>query len=120
VWYLGLGLFAFSTLAFKVPFSSPSRLAHYSPKMSKRLSGLLSSLSVMIMFVFAFVFLFLYFVGYTLVGNIGLIMCLTGGLFDTLPIPPMGGKGIYDWNKAVWLTLLAGSVASYAASLTFL
>ena len=120
VWYIGLGLFAFSTLAFKVPFSSPSRLAHYSPKMSKRLSGLLSSLSVMIMFVFAFVFLFLYFVGYTLVGNIGLIMCLTGGLFDTLPIPPMGGKGIYDWNKAVWLTLLAGSVASYAASMTFL
>jgi len=120
VWYLGLGLFAFSTLVFKVPFSSPGRLAHYSPKTSKRLTGLLSSLSIVIMFAFAFVFLVLYFVGYTLVGSIGLVMCLTGGLFDTLPIPPMGEKGIYDWNKVVWLTLFAASAASYAVSLMFL
>jgi hypothetical protein len=120
VWYLGLGLFAFSTLALKVPFSSPGRLAHYSPKTSKRLTGLLSSLSIVIMFAFAFAFLVLHFVGYTLVGSIGLVMCLTGGLFDTLPIPPMGGKGIYDWNKVVWLTLFAASAASYAVSLMFL
>jgi hypothetical protein len=120
VWYLGLGLFAFSTLALKVPFSSPSRLAHCPGKMNKRLTGLLSSLSIMIMFAFAFIFLLLYFAGFTQVGNIGLIMCLTGGLFETLPIPPMGGKGIYDWNKAVWLTLFTASAASYAASLMFL
>lgn len=48
--YLGLGLFAFSTLVFRVPLSSPSRLAHYLPKMNKRLDGLLSSISIMIMF----------------------------------------------------------------------
>jgi Zn-dependent protease len=120
MWYLGLVLFSLSTIAFKVPFSSPSRLARYSPKMTKRLAGLLSSISVIITFAFAFVFLVLYLLGFTLIGNVGLIMCLTGVLFEVLPIPPMGGKSIFDWNKLVWLALFAASVASYGLSLFIL
>ena len=120
VWYLGLSLFAFSTLAFKVPFSSPAKLARYSPKMNKRLDGLLSSISIVLAFAFALVFLILLLAGFTLIGNIGLIMCLTGVLFDALPIPPMGGKGIFDWHKAIWLALFAASLASYVASLMIL
>ncbi len=120
VWYLGLSLFAISTAVFKVPFSSPSKLAHHSPKMTTRLDGLLSSISVALAFVFALVFLVLYLVGFTLVGTIGLVMCLTGVLFDTLPIPPMGGKGIFSWNKIVWLGLFASSVAAYALVLFML
>jgi hypothetical protein len=120
VWYLGLSLFAISTMVFKVPFSSPGKLAHYSPKMTKRLDGLLSSIAVVLAFVFAFIFLLLYLVGFKLIGSIGLIMCLTGVLFDTLPIPPMGGKGIFIWNKIVWLGLFAASIAAYAFALFML
>jgi hypothetical protein len=47
-------------------------------------------------------------------------MCLTGVLFDVLPIPPMGGKSIFDWNKLVWLALFAASAASYGISLFIL
>lgn len=117
VWFLGLALFAFSTLVFRVPFSSPSKHARYSLKMTKRLDGLLSSISVVLAFVFALIFLGIYSVGFTLIGNIGMIMCLTGVLFDTLPIPPMGGKGIFDWNKIVWLGLFAASIAFYGFAL---
>jgi hypothetical protein len=113
LWYLGMGLFAFSTLAFKVPFSSPSRLAHHSPKMTKRIGGMLGSISILLSFVFAFVFLVLFISGYTLIGNIGVIMCLTGVFFDTIPIAPMGGKSIYDWNKIVWLALFLASISAY-------
>jgi hypothetical protein len=116
-WYLGLTLFSFSSILFKVPFSSPSRLAHYSPKMTKRINGLLSSLSIIFAFVFASVFAALYMIGFTLIGNVGLIMCLTGVLFDVLPIPPLGGKSVFDWNKRVWLALFVISVLSYAAML---
>lgn len=120
IWYLGLALFSFSTIVFKVPFSWPSRLARYSQKMTKRLSGLLSSISAVITFGFAFAFLALYLAGFTLIGNVGLIMCLTKVLFDVLPIPPMGGKNIFDWNKLVWLALFAASAASYGLSLFIL
>lgn len=113
LWYLGMSLFAFSTLAFKVPFSTPSRLAHHSPKMTKRIGGILGSISILLSFVFAFVFLVLFISGYTLIGNIGVIMCLTGVFFDIIPIAPMGGKGIYDWNKIVWLALFLASISAY-------
>lgn len=113
LWYLGLGLFAFSTLALKVPFSSPSRLAHHSPKMTKRIDGMIGSISILLSFVFAFVFLVLFIRGYTLIGNVGVIMCLTGVFFDTIPVAPMGGKGIYDWNKKVWLALFVASISAY-------
>jgi len=120
VWYLGLALFSFSSIVFKVPFSWPSRLARYSQKMTKRLSGLLSSISVVITFLFATIFLALYLAGFTSIGSLGLIMCLTGVLFEVLPIPPMGGKNIFDWNKLAWLALFAASVASYGLSLFIL
>ena len=120
VWYLGLVLFAFSTLVFKVPFSWPSRLARYSQKMTRHLSGLLSSISVVVTFGFAFVFLVLYLAGFTLIGNVGLIMCLTKVLFDVLPIPPMSGKSIFNWNKLAWLALFTTAVASYGLSLFIL
>jgi hypothetical protein len=120
VWYLGLVLFAFSTLVFKVPFSWPSRLARYSQKMTRHLSGLLSSISVVVTFGFAFVFLVLYLAGFTLIGNVGLIMCLTKVLFDVLPIPPMSGKNIFNWNKIAWLALFTTAVASYGLSLFIL
>jgi hypothetical protein len=120
VWYLGLVLFSLSTLMFKVPFSSPSQLARHSPKMTKRLNGLLSSISVIITFVFAFVFLILYITGFTLIGNVGLIACLTAVLFEALPISPMSGKNIFDWNKLAWFALFAPSVASYGITLFIL
>jgi hypothetical protein len=62
----------------------------------------------------------LYLLGFTLIGNVGLIMCLTGVLFEVLPILPMGGKSIFDWNKLLWLALFAVSVASYGLSLFIL
>jgi len=117
LWYLGLSLFALSTLAFKVPFSSPSRLTRHSAKMTKRIGGMLSSISIILAFVFALIFLILFVGGYRSIGSIGVIMCLTGVFFDTIPISPMSGKSIYDWNKIVWLILFAASISSYVVSL---
>ena len=120
VWSFGLVLFTLSTLLFQVPFSSPSKLARYSPKTNKRLGALLSSIAIGLFFVFALVFLILFVSGYVVIGSVRLIMCLTGVLFDVLTISPMGGKGIFDWNKLVWLGLFTATTASYAVYLVFL
>jgi len=107
-------------LALRVQFSSPSRLVHHSPNMTKRTGGIISSISLLMTFAFASLFYALLIAGFTLLGNIGLVMCLTGGLFDTIPITPMGGKTLYDWNKAVWAALFAASIACYAVALIIL
>jgi Zn-dependent protease len=113
LWYFGLAAFLLSTLAFKVPFSSPSRNIHYSQKFTKRSLGLVSTASVFLGFVFAVIFYIVLVSGFTLIGSIGLVMSLTMAFFEALPIPPMNGKDIYDWSKILWVALFMATFALY-------
>ncbi len=113
LWYFGLATFLFSTIVFRVPFSSPSRNIHYSQKFTKRSLGLVSATSVFLGFIFAVIFAFILVSGFTLIGSIGLVMSLTMAFFEALPIPPMNGKDIYDWNKLVWVGLFMATFALY-------
>ena len=120
LWYFGLATFLVSTLAFKVPFSSPSRLIHHHPKFTKRSLGLVATVSVVVPLAFATVFYALFIKGYTAIGNVGVVMCLTMAFFDSIPIRPMNGKDIYDWSKIVWVTLFIASFTLYALCLFLL
>jgi Zn-dependent protease len=113
LWYFGLTLFLFSIFVLKVPFSSPGRLTHNAPKFTKKSLGLISAVQVLIPLAFAMVFYGLFISGYTLIGNIGIVMCLTVALFDSLPIPPTNGKDIYDWSKFLWLGLFISAFTLY-------
>lgn len=120
VWYFGLGTFLFSTFVFKVPFSSPGRLTHHSLKFTKRSLGLVSSASIFVALAFAGIFYMMFVSGFTLLGNIGLVMCLTMAFFDCIPIPPMNGKDIYDWSKILWIVLFTTTFALYVLCLLIL
>jgi Zn-dependent protease len=120
LWYFGIATFLFSSLVFRVPFSSPSRLTHHSPKFTRRSLGLVSSASVFVALAFAFLFYALFASGFTLIGSIGVVMCLTMAFFDSIPIPPMNGKDIYDWNKIVWMALFMVAFVLYVLCLLLL
>jgi Zn-dependent protease len=123
LWYFGLAMFLISSIAFKAPFSSPNRIRHHSPKLTKRSVGLLALIAIIVPLAFAVVFYMLFTNGLALIrtiGNMGLIICLTAAFFDTIPIPPMNGKDIYDWNKALWLILFIASFALYSLCLLLL
>jgi Zn-dependent protease/uncharacterized protein YegL len=113
LWYLGLTLLLFSSFVFRVPFSSPSRLTHNAPKFTKKSLGLVATAQVLIAIAFAMVFYVLFISGYTLIGNIGIVMCLTMAFFDSIPIPPINGKDIYDWNKFLWISLFTSTFTLY-------
>ena len=120
LWYFGLAMFLVSSVAFKVPFSSPNRIRHHSPKFTKRSVGLVSLTAVIVPLAFAAIFYMLFVNGFTLIGNMGLIICLTAAFFDTIPIPPMNGKDIYDWSKVLWLALFIPCFALYTLCLLLL
>lgn len=120
LWYLGLATFLLSTLAFKAPFSSPSRIVNHSPSATKRKVGLVASVSVASAIGFAAIFYTLLITGFTYIGSIGLGMCLLSALFDSIPISPMNGKDIYDWNKLIWAAVFLVSTAVYALWLLYL
>lgn len=120
LWYFGLTMFLFSSLVFRVPFSSPSRMTHHSPKFTRRSLGLVSSASVFVALSFAALFYSLLAGGFTLIGNVGLVMCLTMAFFDSIPIPPMNGKDIYDWSKILWVALFVVAFSLYVLCLLLL
>jgi Zn-dependent protease len=113
LWYFGLASFVLSTLAFRVPFSSPSRNIYYSREFTKRSLGLASASSVFIGLAFAAIFYSIFISGFTLIGSIGMVMSLTIAFFETLPIPPMNGKEIYNWSKPLWLALFVAAFTPY-------
>jgi hypothetical protein len=115
LWYLGLATFLVTTLAFRVPFSSPSRSVHYAPKSTKRLDAILSSAEIFISLAFAGVFCLLLIGGFKAIGSIGLAMCIIGAFFDTFPIAPMGGRTIFDHSKILWTALFVFTLVLYAS-----
>jgi len=120
LWYFGLAMFLISSIAFKAPFFSPNRIRYHSPNLTTRKVGILSLAAVVVPLIFAGVFYMLLVNGFTLIGNMGLVICFTAAFFDIVPIPPMNGKDIYDWNKILWLTLFVACFALYALSLLLL
>jgi outer membrane protein assembly factor BamB len=114
LWPFGVGLFLLSTLAFRTPFSSPTRTVRHSKNFTKRLAGFLSVAAIFITLGFGAFFFVLYKSGFELIGGTGLAMCLISAFFDTFPIEPMGGKDIYKYNKALWGILFVLTLTLYA------
>jgi hypothetical protein len=105
LWYFGLASFIVTSLAFKAPFSSPKTICYHCAMFTERKRGLVCVTAVIIPLALSAPFYLLLIGGQTLIGNTGLFVCLTASLFDSLPIPKMAGKFIYDWNKKVWAAL---------------
>ena len=113
LWYLGLAMFVLTTVAFRVPFSSPSRSVHCTPKYTKNFAGTISYASVLLTLGFAAIFFALAKTGFALIGSTGLAMCIIGAFFDTFPIEPMNGKSIYKHSKTLWAILFAITLTLY-------
>jgi hypothetical protein len=113
LWFFGLTLFTFSSFILRVPFASPSRLTHYAPHFTRKSLGTVAAAQVLITLAFAAIFYGFFIGGYTLIGNVGIVMCLTMAFFESMPIPPMNGKDIYDWSKFLWIGLFVTAFTLY-------
>uniref|UniRef100_A0A7C3FBI8 Pyrrolo-quinoline quinone repeat domain-containing protein n=1 Tax=Candidatus Methanomethylicus mesodigestus TaxID=1867258 RepID=A0A7C3FBI8_9CREN len=115
VWLFGLALLVFTTIAFRMPFATPTRNVNYSEKYTGRLKATVAISWVLIGLAFAGLFALLMPFGFVQLGSAGLAMCVIGALFDTFPIPPLVGKSLFDHNKILWAMLFALTVAIYIA-----
>ena len=111
--YLGLAVFALSTIFFKTPISSPKKVYYESEKSTNRSRGIVSTVVVLMPLMIFAAFYVLFLNGFTFFGNMGMTICLTSALNDSIPLQPMNGKNIYTWNKTLWVCLFAGSFFFY-------
>jgi YVTN family beta-propeller protein len=115
IWPFGLVLFLFTTFAFKVPFSSPTRNANQSSKFTERLGATVAASGILISLAFAGLFFLLFEGSYTAVGDAGLSMCVIGSFFGTFPVSPMNGKDIFDHSKPLWAGLFTIALIIFVA-----
>lgn len=128
VWYLGLVLLGVTTLAFRMPLSSPTRSVRHGPKFSKRLEAFVASVETVVNLAFTGVFFAILIVGesvlqnsgLTLLGRTGLAFCVMMSFFEILPIPPMASREIWEHNKALWGGLFAVAASVFVAWLLLL
>jgi hypothetical protein len=106
IWFPGFLMFAVSAFVFKTPFSSPSKSAKAECPEADNICGLMAVSSVILVLLLGAVFYYMSTMGISDIGNIGLGMCLLGAFFDSIPIPPLNGKDIWDWNKRASIVLL--------------
>jgi YVTN family beta-propeller protein len=114
IWPLGLVLFLFTTFAFKVPFSSPTRSVN-SKKYTEHLGAMVAASGILISLAFAGIFFLLLKVGLPAIGDAGLSMCVIGSFFGTFPISPMSGKDIFSHSKRLWAGLFVATLIIFVA-----
>ena len=112
IWPLGLVLFLFTTFAFRVPFSSPTRSVQ-SKKFTEHLGAITAASEILISLAFAGLFFVLLKGGYAAIGDAGLSMCVIGSFFGTFPVAPMSGKDIFDHSKRLWAGLFITSLVIF-------
>jgi outer membrane protein assembly factor BamB len=115
IWPFGLILFLFTTFAFKVPFSSPTRNVHQSTKFTQKLGAIVSASEILISLAFAGIFFLILTEGYVAIGGAGLAMCVIGSFFGTFPVAPMSGKDIFDHSKRLWAGLFSFTLIIFIA-----
>ncbi len=120
LWWFGLAIFVVTTVAFSIPFSSPSRNIYHSEKMTKRLDAMVGAASILTALGFAGLFLGLLAAGFTLIGGTGLAMSLIMGLIDTFPFEPLSGRAVFKHSKAAWVGLFAIMIGAYVVWLLLL
>ncbi len=119
IWPLGIVLFLFTTFAFKVPFSSPTRSVN-SEKYTEHLGAMVAASGIFISLAFAGIFFLLLQGGYPAIGDAGLSMCVIGSFFGTFPISPMSGKDIFSHSKRLWAGLFIATLIIFVAWLLML
>jgi YVTN family beta-propeller protein len=115
IWPFGLVLFLFTTFAFRVPFSSPTRNVNQSKKFTEHLGALVAASEILISLAFGGLFFLLLSTGYVAIGGAGLDMCIIGSFFGTFPVSPMSGKEVFKHSKRLWAGLFITTLIIFCA-----
>jgi len=107
VWLYGVIAFLVSGLLFLVPFAGPSRSTYQCGEISKKTKGLLVLSKTLLFLTLSIPFSLLFIFGFMSLGDTGLLIILTTVSYSLIPIKPLEGKEIFDFDKKVWLATFA-------------
>jgi len=121
LWAYGFGLFLISSLLFRLPTGSPIITRYQSGQISNRKKGLIVLSKLFILLTLTFPFAGLYMLGFTILGDAGLLMTLMTVFYYFIPLKPIVGKVVFDYQKVVsLLALVATGILFFSFALNLL
>jgi hypothetical protein len=106
LWFVGLIMFLVSGLVFLFPFSSPSTTRYQITQISKVKKGLLVLFKTFTVLSLMLPFSILFMLGFTIVGDSGMLLTLMGTFYSLFPIKMLAGKVLFDYRKDYSLIIL--------------
>jgi hypothetical protein len=114
VWLHGLVALLISGLGFLLPFGSPWR-TDYEGDLDARGVGLIGTLKILCDLVLMIPFYGFTLLGYELIGDAGLLLTTMSAYYSSFPLRPLEGRAVFEYNKALWASLFAGSLALFVS-----
>lgn len=105
MWGLGSAIMFINAVIFGIAFGKPSRtIVSGTQSLPQKDRGLLLLIGPLVNIIFALISLYLIPFGGILgaAGAIGFPLNIMVSVYTLVPVHPLKGKGIYEWNKVVW------------------
>lgn len=107
IWPIGLFSFLVSGLAFMVPFSMPHTTTFMSGEEASSRQGWIIVTSKLFRTALLLPFIAIHLLGNRMLGDAGVLIILTGTCYSLMPVEPMAGRTVYDFDKRIWFLLFA-------------
>lgn len=119
-WPTGLGLALVLAFALGFVFAAPGAVYIFSTNLTKKQNGIISLSGPIVNIILGIVFFVFGFLAtglsnpfFAMLGfRAGMINFFLAG-FNLLPLGPLDGKKVFDWNKAVWAVFFVPLLALY-------
>lgn len=109
LWFYGLTSFLISGLILLFPFASPGITRYQSREISAQTKGLIVLFKMLVTLSLAIPFASLHLLGYTIIGDVGLLMILMRVCYSLVPVRPLAGRAVFDYSKQISLLALAAT-----------
>lgn len=108
----GLAALLITGIVFLVPFA-PIGKAEYQGDLDKRKSGLIGMMKILCILALNLPFYAFHVLGFTTVGDAGLLMAMMTACCFAFPFRPLEGEAIFRFSKISWIVVFASSFLLY-------
>lgn len=116
IWLYGLISFLITGIVFLAPFASPSR-TEYEGELDKKRSATIAVLKIVSSLILMVPFYLVYDMGYTIIGDVGLLATTMGACFTAFPTKPLEGEEVFKYSKVIWFGIFFSSFTLYCCTL---
>jgi hypothetical protein len=113
LWLYGIIAFLVSGFIFRIPFSTPVRFTYEDERFVEKTRVFIKILDRVLALPLLIPFSIMIMLGFRILGDLGILMCLTKIFYSLVPVKPMVGKDIFDYSRRVWISIFAPMMILY-------